>query len=113
SYLVAERYRDRFGPSARLPTFALGLGVSEDILSARILAEHIDSEHHELIVDLDQIFEALPEVIYYLESFDPSLVRSSVANFLMSKYASERGIEALMSGEGGDEMFMGYAYMKK
>jgi asparagine synthase (glutamine-hydrolysing) len=76
------------------------------------MADHIQSDHHELIVDLDQILVVLPEVIYFLESFDPSLVRGSVSNYLISKYAGERGIDLLLSGEGGDEIFCGYIYLK-
>ena len=113
NYLGSKVYKEKFGESARLQTFAIGVGVeeSEDIRSARLVASHIDSEHHELIVDLKQILEVLPEVIYYLESFDPSLVRSSVPNWLISRYARERGIQILLSGEGGDEVFCGYKYL--
>ncbi|HEY56846.1 MAG TPA: asparagine synthetase B, partial [Dehalococcoidia bacterium] len=78
---------------------------------ARLVANHIDSEHHELIVSLGDMLEVLPEVIYHLESFDPSLVRSSVANYLISRYAREQGIQILLSGEGGDEVFCGYRYL--
>jgi asparagine synthase (glutamine-hydrolysing) len=112
NYLAGELHREKFGKDARLKTFAVGVGESEDIISARVLAHHINSDHHELIVDLEQVLEVLPEVIYYLESFDPSLVRSSVSNFLISKYAREHGIDLLLSGEGGDEIFCGYLYLK-
>jgi asparagine synthase (glutamine-hydrolysing) len=61
---------------------------------------------------LSQILEVLPEVIYYLESFDLSLVRSSVTNYLISRYVRDQGIEVLLSGEGGDEVFCGYLYLK-
>jgi len=112
NYLASQLYKEKFGNDARLKTFAVGVGESEDIISARVLANHINSDHHELTVDLEQIVEVLPEVIYYLESFDPSLVRSSVSNFLISKYAREQGIDLLLSGEGGDEIFCGYLYLK-
>ena len=114
NYLASKAYKEKFGQSARLKTFAIGLGVSEseDIRSARLIVSQIDSEHHELIVDLQQILEVLPEVIYYLESFDPSLVRSSVANYLISRHAKEQGIQVLLSGEGGDEVFCGYKYLE-
>lgn len=105
SYLANGLYKEKFGGNARLKTFAIGVGKSSDIQNARITAQHIDSDHIELIVDLDQVLEVLPEVIYYLESFDPSLVRSSISNFLISKYAKEHGYEVLLSGEGGDEIF--------
>jgi len=111
NYLASKAYKEKFGQNAKLKTFALGVGESEDIHCARPMASHIDSEHHELIVDLKQILDALPEVIYYLESFDPSLVRSSVSNYLISRYAKEQGIQILLSGEGGDEVFCGYKYL--
>jgi len=111
NYLASKIYKGKNGQDARIKTFAIGVGESEDIRSARLLASHIDSEHHEVIVDLKRILEALPEVIYYLESFDPSLVRSSVSNYLISRYAKELGIEVLLSGEGGDEVFCGYLYL--
>ncbi len=104
--------KEKFGDGARLKTFAMGVGESGDIRHARTMAEHIGSDHQELIVDLNEILDALPEVIYCLESFDPSLVRSSVSNYLISRWASEEGIEVLLSGEGGDEIFCGYTYLK-
>ncbi len=107
----SQEYKKKRGREAKLPTFALGVGESSDIMSARLVARHIDSEHHELIVSLDDMLKALPEVIYHLESFDPSLVRSSVSNYLISRYAHEQGIEILLSGEGGDEVFCGYRYL--
>jgi asparagine synthase (glutamine-hydrolysing) len=75
------------------------------------MAEYIDAEHFELIVTGEQVVEVLPDVIYYLESFDPSLVRSAATNFLISRYAKEFGFEVLLSGEGGDEVFCGYTYL--
>ncbi|UCH06869.1 MAG: hypothetical protein JSV55_12380 [Deltaproteobacteria bacterium] len=112
SYLASELYKEKFGQDARLKTFAIGVGESSDIQNARISARHIDSDHSELMVNLDQALEVLPEVIYYLESFDPSLVRSSVSNFLVSRYAKQHDYEVLLSGEGGDEIFCGYLYLK-
>ncbi len=112
SYLSNKLYKEKLGEHARLKTFAMGIGESNDIRHARTMARHIGSEHQELIVELGEILAALPDVVYYLESFDPSLVRSSVSNYLISKHAGEEGIEVLLSGEGGDEIFCGYTYLK-
>jgi asparagine synthase (glutamine-hydrolysing) len=109
--IASQAYKRKKGREAKLPTFALGVGESSDIMSARLVARHIDADHHELIVSLGDMLEALPEVIYHLESFDPSLVRSSVANYLISRHAREQGIHVLLSGEGGDEVFCGYRYL--
>jgi asparagine synthase (glutamine-hydrolysing) len=110
--LASEAYKGNFGSGARLKTFALGVGESADIQSARIVSEHLDTEHHELIVGLEDMLLVLPDVIYHLENFDPSLVRSSISNFLISRFAGESGIQVLLSGEGGDEVFCGYKLFK-
>jgi len=111
--LASWALREKAGPGARLPTFAVGLDQSRDLASARLVAEQIGAEHHELRVDLDDILEVLPEVIYHLESFDPSLVRSAAANFLISGQARRQGFQVLLSGEGGDELFCGYLYLQE
>jgi asparagine synthase (glutamine-hydrolysing) len=110
--LASRRYKARFGSNAQLNTFALGVGESEDIINARLVAKAIDSRHHEKIVDLDKLLAVLDDVIYHLESFDPSLVRSAASNYLISQFAAQQGIEVLLSGEGGDEVFCGYLYLK-
>lgn len=111
--LACEAVQKKFGANARLKTFALGVGESQDIQNARLVAQHLDTDHHEFIVGLDELLAVLPEVIYYLESFDPSLVRSSASNYLISRCASQEGIQVLLSGEGGDEVFCGYIYLKE
>jgi asparagine synthase (glutamine-hydrolysing) len=111
-YVASHLYKQTFGKEARLPTFAIGVGASHDIRNARIMAEHIDAEHHELIVTPNQVLKVLPDVIYQLESFDPSLVRSAASNFLISQYAKQQGMHVLLSGEGGDEVFCGYSHLK-
>lgn len=113
SYVASEAYKERFGKKVRLKTFAIGIDESQDIQTARIMAHFLNSDHYEVIVGLEEILKVLPEVIYYLESFDPSLVRSAVSNFLISRCAKEHGIQALLSGEGGDETFCGYTYLKQ
>jgi asparagine synthase (glutamine-hydrolysing) len=92
-------------------TFAAGMPNSPDIKYARIVANYIRSNHHEVIVRIDDLVNVLPEVIYHLESFDTLLVRSSIMNYLVARLASEY-VPSVFSGEGGDELFAGYHYLK-
>lgn len=92
-------------------TFSGGLKDAPDLTFAREVAKHIGSQHHEIILTPDDIFSTLPELIYHLESFDPLLVRSSVVNFLVAKTTSEF-VGEVFSGEGADEFFAGYEYLK-
>jgi asparagine synthase (glutamine-hydrolysing) len=96
----------------RLFTFAAGLPGASDLEFARVVARSIQSDHHEIVVDLDDMLAVLPDVIYHLESFDALLVRSSIVNYLAGRQAANYASSAL-SGEGGDELFAGYAYLKE
>jgi asparagine synthase (glutamine-hydrolysing) len=96
---------------SKLHTFAGGLENAPDLEFARHVAKYIGSQHHEIIITIDEIVHALPDLILHLESFDALLVRSSIINYLVSKTASEY-VEEVFSGEGGDEFFAGYHYLK-
>lgn len=93
-------------------TFAAGLEGAPDLMFARYAAKHLDTEHHEIILTPDDLRRALPEVIYHLESFDALLVRSSLTNYIAGQIASDY-VSAVFSGEGGDELFAGYEYLKE
>lgn len=95
-----------------LHTFAAGLAGAPDLKFARQMAETLDTDHHEVIVTLKELLAALPDVIYHLESFDALLVRSSITNYLATKCAAEY-VGSVFSGEGADELFGGYAYLKE
>jgi hypothetical protein len=66
----------------------------------------------EITVTIDGLLAVLSQVIYHLESFDALLVRSSVTNFLAAQRAANY-VGSVFSGEGADELFAGYAYLKK
>ena len=92
-------------------SFSVGMDGSRDLAAAREVARHIGTIHHEYIYTEDEMIEALPEIIYYLESFDPALVRSAVANYFLARLASQH-VTVALSGEGADELYSGYNYLK-
>lgn len=94
-----------------LHTFAGGLRNASDLSYAKEVANHIDSHHHEVIVNLKEMLRILPRVIYHLESFDALLVRSSIINYFVADLTSGY-VGEVFSGEGGDELFAGYQYLK-
>ncbi|MFO7607321.1 MAG: asparagine synthase-related protein, partial [Desulfurivibrionaceae bacterium] len=98
-----------------LHTFVVGMrdeiGESDDITASRIAANHIGSTHHELAFTTEEYYAALPEVIGKLESYDPSLVRCAVPCYFTCKLAADY-VTVVLTGEGADELFAGYHYMK-
>ena len=94
-----------------LHTFAGGLKDAPDLKFAKEVAAHIRSDHHEVIITPESMINILPDVIYQLESFDALLVRSSIINLSVA-YAASEHVTDVFSGEGGDELFAGYEYLK-
>lgn len=93
-------------------SFSVGMAGSEDLASARAVARHIGTTHHEYVYTTGDMIAALPQVIYYLESFDPALVRSALANYFLARLA-RRCVTVILSGEGADELYSGYSYLKQ
>jgi asparagine synthase (glutamine-hydrolysing) len=94
-----------------LDTFYVGTADSSDRAPARIMASFLKTRHHERDFTIEEALDALPEVIYSLESFDCALVRSAIPNYFLAKLAREH-VKVALSGEGADELFAGYEYLK-
>lgn len=92
-------------------TFSVGLEGSPDLSAARLVARHLDTVHHELVLKPDDVAAAVPEIVVGLESFDQDLVRSAVPTWFVSRLAAEH-VKVVLTGEGADELFAGYDYHK-
>lgn len=94
-----------------LHTFSVGIEGSSDLEAARKVAGHLDTVHHEYIFTEDEVTEHLPEILFYLESYDQDLVRSAAPCYFVSRLASQY-VKVILTGEGADELFGGYTYYK-
>ena len=82
-----------------------GPQVLDESAYAREVAQHCGTTHHEIVLDMKALREALPEVLdHFDEPFGDS---SAVPMFLVSRAARQQFTVAL-SGDGADEVFAGY-----
>jgi asparagine synthase (glutamine-hydrolysing) len=96
-----------------LETYSIGLEGSKDLYYAKLVANKIHSKHTEVIVTEDEMFDAIPEVIRAIESYDTTTVRASIGNYLLGKYIKQHSeAKVIFNGDGADELFGGYLYMK-
>ncbi len=92
-------------------SFSVGIEGCPDLESARMLSRYLDTIHHEYLITVDEVMARLPEIIYYLESYDQDLVRSAIPTYFTARLAKEH-VKVVLSGEGADELFAGYGYFK-
>lgn len=97
----------------RLHSFAIGLEGAPDPISARIVADHIGSVHHNIRFTVQEGLDALSDVIFHLETFDVTTIRASTPMYLLMRKVRAMGIKMILSGEGADEIFGGYLYFHK
>jgi len=91
----------------QLHSFSIGLENSPDLLAARKAAHYLGTVHHEYVFTVQEGLDAIPEVIYHLETYDVTTVRASVPMYLLSRKIKATGVKMVLSGEGSDEIFGG------
>ena len=97
----------------QLHSFAVGLEGSPDLIAAQKAADYIGTVHHEVHFTIQEALDALPDVIYHIETYDITTVRASTPMYLLARVIKSMGIKMVLSGEGSDELFGGYLYFHK
>jgi asparagine synthase (glutamine-hydrolysing) len=107
--LVQKRLRATKAPP--LKTFSIGMAGGTDLAFARAVANHIGSDHTEIIVTAEQMLEVIPAVIRDIETYDITTVRASVGNWLIAREIRGRtDCKVVFNGDGSDEVLGGYKY---
>ncbi|HET8824772.1 MAG TPA: asparagine synthase (glutamine-hydrolyzing) [Terriglobales bacterium] len=105
SAIAALMKRNFDGP---VKTFAVGYSEAEfsELSYAKHVARDIGTEHHEVVVSMEDFFNALPRLIWHED--EPITWPSSVSLYFVSMLARQH-VTVVLTGEGSDEMFGGYA----
>jgi asparagine synthase (glutamine-hydrolysing) len=94
--------------SGPVKTFAVGYDEAEysELKYAAEVARSIGTEHREVVVGMEDFFSALPRLIWHED--EPITWPSSVSLHFVSALAAQE-VKVVLTGEGSDELFGGYA----
>ena len=93
----------------RAPIESFSVGYKEDRYSelgaARLVAQHLGTNHNEVLLGPDDFFRMLPELTWHED--EPIVWPSSVALNAVARLARQK-VKVVLTGEGADEIFAGY-----
>lgn len=90
-----------------IQTFSVGYPEleSSELPMARRVAQHLGTTHHEVKVDAESFFGALPHLIWHED--EPLVWPSSVSLYFVCQLARQ-SVKVVLTGEGSDETLAGY-----
>lgn len=95
--------------STPVKTFSVGFGDERDpdeLPYAQAVADHFGCEHFTLKITSADFLQYADKVLWHLDQ--PIADQATVATFMVAKLAREH-VKMVLTGEGGDELFAGYA----
>ncbi len=103
------------GETRPVKTFTIGYAGEYDTYRneldyARLMADRIGSEHHERLLDMDDLLRFLPRMVELQD--EPIGDPVCVPVYYISQLARECGVIVCQVGEGADELFRGYPNWK-
>jgi asparagine synthase (glutamine-hydrolysing) len=98
--------------SEPIKTFSVAFNEREanELEYARLVARAFGTDHHEIIIDAEKFFAALPQLVWHED--EPLAHPASVPLFFVSQLAASH-VKVVLTGEGSDETLAGYERYRK
>jgi asparagine synthase (glutamine-hydrolysing) len=97
---------------SRVRTISMGFADSkiDERPFARIVSQHIGSEHEEVLIHPKEIADDLERSVWYIDDLFGDW--GIISTMLLYRKSREAGVKVVLVGEGSDELFGGYPSYK-
>lgn len=97
----------RLVPASSVKTFSIAFEDPsfDESAHARLVAEHLGTDHHEERLSPSVMIDILPEVAAFM--CEPLGDASVIPTYLLSRF-TRKTVKVALGGDGGDEIFLGY-----
>lgn len=103
----------RYSPQT-LHTFTVGYeGIveSDEREAARRFAEHLGMPWHEVVLSCNEVVHGFPALVEHTD--DPIGDIAGYGYYSVMRAAREHGVPVMIQGQGGDELFWGYDWVRE
>lgn len=95
-----------------ITAFTIGTEITPDVEAARVVAKHLDIRLIESTLDPGDLKKRLPEARPVMESFNVVTAIEGILTMELSRTAALERVKVILSGEGADELFADYDFMR-
>lgn len=118
SSIVTAVARDILGATHDMHMFSVEFdhkgSRSDDSFYASLLARQLNTNHTIVKFTWEDVTNNIHDIVKQIESYDPNTIRASIPMYFLAKYIREHtDYKVILSGEGADEIFMGYNIFAK
>jgi len=92
----------------KVKTFSIGFDAGDnynELHHARRLAEHFDTDHHEMILRPQEFRDFIPRFAHFMD--EPVTEAAAIPLYFVCQLTAKH-VKVVLSGEGSDELFAGY-----
>jgi asparagine synthase (glutamine-hydrolysing) len=97
-----------------LHTFTVGYEgavESDERMAAQQFAEHLGMPWHEVLLSTSEVIEGFPSLVERTD--DPIADIAGYGYYAVMRAAREHGVPVMIQGQGGDELFWGYDWVRE
>ncbi len=92
--------------SEPVKTFSVGFGDGDELPYAKLVADRFGCDHHTLHITAADFIDHAESVLWHMDQ--PIADQATVATHMVARLARQH-VKMVLTGEGGDELFAGYA----